>query len=95
MRKRQEARPHRADQSAAQFAGAAQSAALALAAKPQAAYALDKRWLARGLREEFAAAARSQKRRKRCLPHTKPRQLYLRTEGAPPWIPGTRCRAQR
>jgi enoyl-CoA hydratase/carnithine racemase len=39
-----------------QFAIAAQSAALALAAKPKAAFALDKRWLARGLREEFAAA---------------------------------------
>ena len=44
-------------ESAAQFASAAQSAALALAAKPKAAYALNKRWLARGLREEFAAAA--------------------------------------
>jgi len=43
-------------ESAAQFANAAQFAALALAAKPQTAYALNKRWLARGLREEFAAA---------------------------------------
>jgi enoyl-CoA hydratase/carnithine racemase len=40
----------------AELAGAAQSAAQALAAKPKAAFALDKQWLARGLREEFAAA---------------------------------------
>ena len=47
--------------SAGEFAGAAQKAAQALAAKPKAAYALDKQWLARELREEFAAAnARSQ-----------------------------------
>jgi enoyl-CoA hydratase/carnithine racemase len=44
-------------ESAAAFGIAAQSAALALAAKPKAAYALNKRWLARGLREEFAAAS--------------------------------------
>jgi enoyl-CoA hydratase/carnithine racemase len=43
--------------SAGEFGIAAQSAALALAAKPKAAYALNKRWLARGLREEFAAAS--------------------------------------
>jgi enoyl-CoA hydratase/carnithine racemase len=42
--------------SLAELAATAQAAALALAAKPQAAYALDKQWLARGLREEFAAA---------------------------------------
>ncbi len=41
---------------ASELAAAAQAAALALAAKPQAAFALDKQWLARGLREEFAAA---------------------------------------
>jgi enoyl-CoA hydratase/carnithine racemase len=40
----------------AEFTGAVQTAAEALAAKPKAAYALDKQWLARGLREEFAAA---------------------------------------
>ena len=44
-------------ESAREFGTAAQSAALALAAKPQGAYALNKRWLARGLREEFAAAS--------------------------------------
>jgi enoyl-CoA hydratase/carnithine racemase len=38
------------------LAATAQAAAVALAAKPQAAYALDKQWLARGFREEFAAA---------------------------------------
>jgi enoyl-CoA hydratase len=42
--------------SLAELAATAQAAALALAAKPQAAFALDKQWLARGLREEFAAA---------------------------------------
>lgn len=36
--------------------GATQAAAQELATKPKAAYALNKRWLARGLREEFAAA---------------------------------------
>ncbi len=41
---------------AAQLAATAQAAALELAAKPRAAFALDKQWLARGLREEFAAA---------------------------------------
>ena len=40
----------------AELAATAQAAALALAAKPQAAFALDKQWLARGLKEEFAAA---------------------------------------
>jgi enoyl-CoA hydratase/carnithine racemase len=44
-------------ESGGEFAVAAQSAALALAAKPKAAYALNKRWLARGLREEFTAAS--------------------------------------
>ena len=39
-----------------ELAAAAQLAAQTLAAKPQAAYALNKRWLARGLREEFDAA---------------------------------------
>ena len=42
--------------STGELIGVAQSAALALAAKPKVAYALDKQWLARGLREEFAAA---------------------------------------
>ena len=37
------------------LAATAQAAALALAAKPPAAFALDKQWLARGLREELAA----------------------------------------
>lgn len=41
---------------ASELVAAAQAAALQLAAKPPAAYALDKQWLARGLREEFAAA---------------------------------------
>ena len=41
---------------AAELAAAAQAAALELAAKPRAAFALDKQWLARGLKEEFAAA---------------------------------------
>lgn len=41
---------------AGEFAAVAQSAAQMLAAKPRAAYALNKRWLARGLHEEFAAA---------------------------------------
>ncbi len=41
---------------ASELAAASQAAALELAAKPQAAFALDKQWLARGLREEFAAA---------------------------------------
>lgn len=44
-------------ESGREFEIAAQSAALALAAKPKAAYALNKRWLARGLHEEFAAAS--------------------------------------
>ena len=39
-----------------ELAAAAQLAAQTLAAKPQVAYALNKRWLARGLREEFDAA---------------------------------------
>ena len=39
-----------------ELAAAAQLAAQSLAAKPQVAYALNKRWLARGLREEFDAA---------------------------------------
>ncbi len=39
-----------------ELAAAAQHAAQSLAAKPQAAYALDKRWFNRGLREEFEAA---------------------------------------
>jgi enoyl-CoA hydratase len=42
--------------SAGELISVAQSVAQALAAKPKAAYALDKQWLARGLREEFAAA---------------------------------------
>ncbi len=41
---------------AADLAATAQKAALMLAAKPKAAFALDKQWLKRGLREEFAAA---------------------------------------
>jgi enoyl-CoA hydratase/carnithine racemase len=41
---------------AAELAAAAQLAAQTLAAKPQAAYALNKRWFNRGLREEFDAA---------------------------------------
>ena len=41
---------------AAELAAAAQAAALELAAKPRAAFALDKQWLARGLKEDFAAA---------------------------------------
>lgn len=41
---------------AGEFAGTAQSAAEALAEKPKITYALNKRWLARGLREELAAA---------------------------------------
>ena len=39
----------------------AQSLALSLAAKPSAAYALNKRWLVRGLKEEFAMAAEETK----------------------------------
>jgi enoyl-CoA hydratase/carnithine racemase len=39
-----------------ELAAAAQAAAEALAAKPRVTYALNKRWLARGLREELAAA---------------------------------------
>ena len=39
-----------------ELADAAQFMAQTLAAKPQAAYALNKRWFARGLREEFDAA---------------------------------------
>ena len=57
-------------ESAEEFSIAAQSAALALAAKPKAAYALNKRWLARGLREEFAAAsAQSQAAQPRVASH--------------------------
>jgi len=41
---------------AADLAATVQKAALMLAAKPKAAFALDKQWLKRGLREEFAAA---------------------------------------
>ena len=41
---------------AAELAATAQQAALMLAAKPKAAYALNKQWMKRGLREEFAAA---------------------------------------
>jgi enoyl-CoA hydratase/carnithine racemase len=41
---------------AAELAVTAQQAALMLAAKPKAAYALNKQWMKRGLREEFAAA---------------------------------------
>ena len=41
---------------AEELAATAQLAAQTLAAKPQAAYTLNKRWLARGLREEFDAA---------------------------------------
>ena len=41
---------------AAELASSAQKAALLLAAKPKAAFALDKQWLMRGLREEFASA---------------------------------------
>ncbi len=41
---------------AAELAAMAQQAALMLAAKPKAAYALNKQWMKRGLREEFAAA---------------------------------------
>jgi len=40
---------------AGELVAAAQAAALELAAKPAAAFALDKQWLARGLREELAA----------------------------------------
>ena len=39
-----------------ELAGATQAAAQELAAKPKTAYALNKRWFARGLHEEFAAA---------------------------------------
>lgn len=42
--------------SAGELAGAAQAAAAALAAKPRTTFALNKRWIARGLREELAAA---------------------------------------
>jgi len=41
---------------AADLAATVQKAALMLAAKPKAAYALNKQWMKRGLREEFAAA---------------------------------------
>ena len=41
---------------AAELAATAQQAALMLAAKPKVAYALNKQWMKRGLREEFAAA---------------------------------------
>jgi enoyl-CoA hydratase/carnithine racemase len=41
---------------AAELAATVQQAALMLAAKPKAAYALNKQWMKRGLREEFAAA---------------------------------------
>lgn len=41
---------------AADLAATAQQTALLLAAKPKAAYALNKQWMKRGLREEFAAA---------------------------------------
>ena len=41
---------------AAELAATAQQAALMLAAKPKAAYALNTQWMKRGLREEFAAA---------------------------------------
>ncbi len=41
---------------AAELAATVQQAALMLAAKPKAAYALNKQWMQRGLREEFAAA---------------------------------------
>jgi enoyl-CoA hydratase/carnithine racemase len=52
--------------------GTTQAAAQALAAKPKAAYALNKRWLARGLREEFAVANAQSKAAQPLLAADKP-----------------------